>query len=66
MIVEVYGNNVEKALKILKRQMQKQGITKDVKKSRFYEKPSLKRKRKREEAMRRRAKAERMALRGPR
>ena len=62
MIVEVYGNNVEKALKILKRQMQKQGITKDVKKSRFYEKPSLKRKRKREEAMRRRAKAERMAL----
>ena len=64
MIVEVYGNNVEKALKILKRQMQKQGITKDVKKSRFYEKPSLKRKRKREEAMRRRAKAERMALRG--
>tara|TARA_Y100001934_G_scaffold76607_1_gene95316 strand:- start:166 stop:360 length:195 start_codon:yes stop_codon:yes gene_type:complete len=64
MIVEVYGNNVEKALKILKRQMQKQGITKDVKKSRFYEKPSLKRKRKREEAMRRRAKAERMAMRG--
>ena len=64
MIVEVYGNNVEKALKILKRQMQKQGITKDVKKSRFYEKPSLKRKRKREEAMRRRAKAERMALKG--
>ena len=44
MIVEVYGNNVEKALKILKRQMQKQGITKDVKKGRFYEKPSLKRK----------------------
>ena len=33
MIVEVYGNNVEKALKILKRQMQKQGITKDVKKN---------------------------------
>ncbi|HAA76122.1 TPA: 30S ribosomal protein S21 [Candidatus Latescibacteria bacterium] len=64
MIVEVYGNNVEKALKILKRQMQKQGITKDVKKSRFYEKPSLKRKRKREEAMRRRAKAERLAMRG--
>ncbi len=64
MIVEVYGNNVEKALKILKRQMQKQGITKDVKKSRFYEKPSLKRKRKREEAMRRRAKAERLALKG--
>ena len=64
MIVEVYGNNVEKALKILKRQMQKQGITKDVKKSRIYEKPSLKRKRKREEAMRRRAKAERLAMRG--
>ncbi len=62
MIVEVYGNNVEKALKILKRQMQKQGITKDVRKSRFYEKPSLKRKRKREEAMRRRAKAARLAL----
>ena len=62
MIVEDYGNNVEKALKILKRQMQKQGITKDVKKSRCYEKPSLKRKRKREEAMRRRAKAERLAF----
>ena len=62
MIVEVYGNNVEKALKILKRQMQKQGITKDVKKGRFYEKPSLKRKRKREEATRRRAKAERLAV----
>ncbi|MCK5138684.1 MAG: 30S ribosomal protein S21 [Thermodesulfovibrionia bacterium] len=50
MNVKVYGNDIEKALKVLKRQLQKEGLFKEIKKRSFYEKPSEKEKRKQREA----------------
>jgi small subunit ribosomal protein S21 len=44
----------------MKRLLQKEGVFKDIKDKRFYEKPSVKRKRKHVEAMRKRAKALRL------
>lgn len=55
--VKVYGNDIEKALKVLKRQIQKDGLLKEIKKRSFYEKPSVKEKRKRKEALKKKLKA---------
>ncbi|MFT6627654.1 MAG: small subunit ribosomal protein S21, partial [Flavobacteriales bacterium] len=48
----------------LKRMMAREGVLKEVKNRRFYEKPSIKDKRKRREAERRRRKEMRKARRG--
>ena len=53
--VKVHDGQVEKALKILKRQMAKEGLLKELKKRKFYEKPSVKKKRKQQEARKKRA-----------
>jgi len=50
-------NDIEKAIRDLKRTMQRDGILRELKKRRFYEKPSIKKKRKQMEAQRRRRKA---------
>ncbi len=50
MEVTVYQNQVERALKVLKRQLTKDGMLKELKRRRFYEKPSIKKKRKQKEA----------------
>jgi small subunit ribosomal protein S21 len=55
--VRVYGNQLEKALKVLKRQMAKEGLLKELKRRQSYEKPSVKRKRKAREARKKRLKA---------
>jgi len=55
--VKVIDNDVEKALKILKNKLSKNGLFKELKLRRAYEKPSVKRKRKALEARRRLAKA---------
>lgn len=55
--VKVYDNDVEKALKVLKNKLAKSGFFKEMKERRFYEKPSIKKKRKRAEAKKRAAKA---------
>ncbi|MEI6633878.1 MAG: 30S ribosomal protein S21 [Chlamydiota bacterium] len=47
------NESVEKALKRLKKKVDKEGIMKQVKKHRHYEKPSQKRRRKAQEALRR-------------
>ena len=47
-------DNLEKAMKILKQKMSKEGILQEVKRRRFYEKPSVKKKRKIREARKRR------------
>lgn len=60
MQVNVQGNDVEKALKFLKRKLQTEGIMKELKNRRFYEKPSVKKKRKQMEAERKRRKAARL------
>lgn len=55
--VRVIDDQIEKALKILKRKLAQDGTFKEVKRRRFYEKPSVKKKRKRQEAQKRRIKA---------
>ncbi len=60
MTVLVQDTNVEKALRTLKRRMQKEGLLKDMKSKRFYEKPSVKKKRKQKEAERKRRKRARL------
>jgi len=44
--IEVVDNQIEPALKALKREMLKGGVFKEMKRRAFYEKPSVKRKRK--------------------
>jgi len=56
MLIPVRDNDVEKALRTLKRKLQKEGYFGDIKKKSFHEKPSQKRKRKQKEAERRRLK----------
>jgi len=55
--IKVKGNNIEKAIRDLKLRLQKEGIFKELKNRRFYEKPSVKEKRKRIEARKKRMKA---------
>ncbi len=47
------NESVERALKRLKKKVDKEGIMKQVKKHRHYEKPSQKRRRKAQETLRR-------------
>jgi small subunit ribosomal protein S21 len=51
--VSVRNNNVEQALKVLKRKMHREGIFREIKLRVRYEKPTEKRARERNEAMRR-------------
>jgi small subunit ribosomal protein S21 len=57
--IHVDDGNIERALKALKRYMQKEGILRDVKRKSFYEKPCDARRRKMRDARKRRLKAER-------
>ena len=52
--VEVRDEGLEKAMKILKQKMSKEGILAEIKRRRYYEKPSVRRKRKEREALKRR------------
>ena len=49
----VQGNNVDQALRILKKKMQREGVFREMKQRSFYEKPSEKRVREKAEAIRR-------------
>jgi small subunit ribosomal protein S21 len=55
--IEVFDNQIEPALKALKKQMLAGGVSKEMKRRAHYEKPSVKRKRKRAEARKKRRKA---------
>lgn len=57
--VNVRDNNVEQALKVLKKKMQREGIFREMKLRRHYEKPSEKKARESSEAIRRWRKLER-------
>jgi small subunit ribosomal protein S21 len=59
--IRVYDRDVEKAIRLLKRKMQHDGLFRELKNRRFYEKPSLKKKRKRREAQKRKMKNLRMS-----
>jgi small subunit ribosomal protein S21 len=54
--IRVNGNDIEKAIKILKRKLEKDGLMGELKKRRYYEKPSTKLKSKKREAQKRKAK----------
>lgn len=54
--VRVDRDNVNRAMSQLKRMLAREGVLKELKNRRFYEKPSIKDKRKRREAERRRRK----------
>ena len=60
MDIHVVDNNVEKAIRVLKRKLQQEGLFREMKQRKFYEKPSVKRKRKEKEAQRRLRKKLRM------
>jgi small subunit ribosomal protein S21 len=51
--VLVRDNNVEQALRVLKKRMQREGVFREMKRRRFYEKPSEKATREKGEAVRR-------------
>ena len=54
MRVEVFDNQIEAALKTLKKHMLKDGLFQEMKRRAHYEKPSVKRKRKQAQARKKR------------
>ena len=61
MKIDVFENQIEPALKALKKKMVKDGVFQEMKRRAFYEKPSVKRKRKQALARKKRRKAMRRA-----
>ncbi|MFN3826999.1 MAG: 30S ribosomal protein S21 [Micavibrio sp.] len=57
--VNVRDNNVDQALRVLKKKLQREGVFREMKMRRDYEKPSEKRKREKAESVRRWRKMER-------
>lgn len=53
MEVSVRDNNVDQALRVLKKKMQREGIYREMKMRRHFEKPSIKKAREKAEAVRR-------------
>ena len=51
--IVVRDNNVEQALRALKKKLQREGLFRDMKARKAYEKPSEKRKREKQESVRR-------------
>lgn len=62
MLVSVRDNNVDQALRALKKKMQREGIFREMKLRRSFEKPSERRARERAEAVRRHRKMLRKRL----
>ena len=59
MQVIVRDNNVDQALKVLKRKLQREGVFRELKRKKFFEKPSERKAREKGEAIRRAHKAAR-------
>jgi len=60
--VFVRDNNIDQALKVLKKKMQREGVLREIKLRRHYEKPSERRVREKAEAIRRARKLARKQL----
>jgi small subunit ribosomal protein S21 len=60
--VFVRDNNVDQALRVLKKRLQREGVFREMKRKRFYEKPSERSARERSEAIRRIRKLKRKQL----
>ena len=53
MQVAVKNGNVERAMRTIKKKLQKEGLLKELKQKQYFEKPSAKRKRKKAEGIKR-------------
>ncbi len=53
VLVQVRDNNVDQALRVLKKKLQREGVFREMKLRRSFEKPSARKKRERAEAVRR-------------
>lgn len=53
MQVVVKNGNVERAMRTLKKKLQKEGLLRELKQKQYFEKPSAKRKRKKAEGVKR-------------
>ncbi len=53
MFVSVRDNNVDRAMRILKKKLQREGVFREMKLRRFFEKPSVRKAREKAESMRR-------------
>ena len=62
MQVIVRDNNVDQALKVLKKKMQREGVFREMKLRRAYEKPSERRVREKAESVRRHRKLQRKRM----
>ena len=62
MQISVRDNNVDQALKVLKKKMQREGVFREMKLRRSYEKPSERKAREKAEAIRRQRKLERKRI----
>ncbi len=62
MQVSVRDNNVDQALRALKKKLQREGVLREMKLRQHYEKPSVKRAREKAEAVRRARKLARKKL----
>jgi small subunit ribosomal protein S21 len=60
--VKVFNNNVEKAIRVLKKKMLKEGIIRELKERRYYEKPSEKKLKEQKENIRRWRKAQKRRM----
>ena len=63
--IEVRNNNVEKALRVLKKKLLKDGVMKELRDRQYYQKPSFKKREKKKESIRRHKKDQKIkALKG--
>jgi small subunit ribosomal protein S21 len=51
LTIQVRNGNVEQAMRVLKKKLQKDGLLKSLKDKQYYEKPSAKKRRKKKEAI---------------
>ena len=63
--IEVRNNNVEKALRVLKKKLLKDGVMKELRDRQYYQKPAFKKREKKKENIRRHKKDQKIkALKG--
>ena len=62
VVITVRNNNVDQAMRVLKKKLQKEGVLKEIKSRQYFEKPSAKRARKKAEGIKRYKRAEKKRL----
>ena len=60
--ITVRNNNVDQAMRVLKKKLQKEGVLREIKSRQYFEKPSAKRARKKAEGIKRYKRAEKKRL----